>query len=212
MVRKEPGVAGGVLDVGVGRHDEEDGPVLSESRGMERSAAAVETGELGHGRLRPARTAADFSSDRNASDEVALMLTVGSYRLSRILFEDRGRRPAGFDRHAHDRASARLDRVSADDRISGPVGALHEDVWLERANEIAAGVASSKIIDGIDARERGAAISARSASGHRSACVGPLFAANGSVGVHGDDQRVALGARRLRYGCGLGAAGRTRRW
>ena len=58
-----------------------------------------------------------------------------------------------LDGNEHDAAAARLDGVAADDLVGRPVGALDEDVRLD-GRMISAGVSSSKIDDGIDARER----------------------------------------------------------
>ena len=50
-----------------------------------------------------------------------------------------------LDRNADDAATARFDDVGADDGAARPVGALDENVGLQRADTIACGVSSSKI-------------------------------------------------------------------
>ena len=62
------------LDVRVGRHDEDDGAVLREGGGVKRRAPqASGRSAPANGRCRPARVAADLSSDRKARDEVAVI-------------------------------------------------------------------------------------------------------------------------------------------
>ena len=121
------------------------------------------------------------------------------------------RRIARLDRHPDDPAAARLDDVAADDRVFGPVGAFDEHVRLQRARSASCGVSSSKIDDGVDARER-REHSARSASGviGRS---GPLFARTDRSELTPTIERVAERARLLQVAqVARDAADRTRRW
>ena len=78
------------------------------------------------------------------------------------LLDDRARRMPGLDRNANHAAAARLDDVAADDGVFGPVGALDEDVGLDRGDELVRRLLVEDD-DGID-RASAARTSARSAS------------------------------------------------
>ena len=58
-----------------------------------------------------------------------------------------------FDCHANDHAAAGFDDVAADDPVGGPVGALHQDVRLDRGDD-GVRIVLVEDDDGIDDGER----------------------------------------------------------
>ena len=93
-----------------------------------------------------------------------------------------------LDRDADDPAASRLDGVATDNLIRLPVGALHQDVRLDRANHLGWGVLGEHR-DRIDASECQEELGAFALRCHRPSF--SLVAANGLVRVHTDNQRVA---------------------
>src|SRR5688572_1604833 len=122
-------------------------------------------------------------------------LGIGSLTSARSnLVQERAGRITLLDRDADDPAAARLDRIAADDLIGCPVGALDQHVRLKRANHLSRGILAEHR-DGVDTRERRDELGTLALRGYWSAF--SLVAADGFVGVHADDQRVAERPRLL---------------
>ena len=92
-----------------------------------------------------------------------------------------------LDRDEHDAAAARLDGVSSDDLVGGPVRALDENVRLKGFDDLG-GIVLVKDYDGVDRRQRGQHF--RSLLLGRDRTGGTLVPAHRCVRVEAENQGV----------------------
>ena len=116
-------------------------PIPSRPAAVFSRARSVSELECGHGRIRQRGTSiivrapgddGQAACCRRTRRDPAVAWRPPSRAGLATSLDDRRRRVALLDRHPHDAAAARLDRVAADDLIGRPVGALDEDVGLDR--------------------------------------------------------------------------------
>ena len=112
-----------------------------------------------------------------------------SGRGTETLHEGGGGEP-GDERDSHDSAAARLDPVAADDVGAGVVGALDEDIGLERVDEVEWSVVVEED-DAVDGGE-GSDDACPRRFGHERTLGALGEAANRGVGVEADDEGAAF--------------------